>query len=105
MKTVLVTGANKGIGFEVAKQLLERGFNVLLTARSAKRGLQAKDKLKDFGETVWFFQLDVEREESIINAAKEIERNNFRLDVIINNAAVLSNDEEINTASYNTILS
>lgn len=102
MKTALVTGANKGIGFEVVKQLLERNFKVLLSARNVEKGLEATKKL---GDNVSFLHMDVEDEQSIISASKEIESLNIKLDVIVNNAAVLLDQDSINIASCDSILS
>ncbi len=103
MKTALITGANKGIGFETARQLLERNFKVILTARNEKRGLQAVDKLNKYGSNIEFLLLDVEDEESIKNAAGDFNKLEIKLDVIINNAGILLDNESINTTNYEII--
>ena len=104
MKTVLITGANKGIGFEVAKQLLERNFKVILTARNKDKGLLAVKNLKMNEEKVLFVQMDVGDEESIKKAAKEVQTKNLKIDVIVNNAGVLLDTESINEVSSENIL-
>lgn len=104
MKTVLITGANKGIGFEVAKQLLVRNFKVILTARNKDKGLLAVKNLKMNEEKVLFVQMDVGDEESIKKAAKEVQTKNLKIDIIVNNAGVLLDTESINEVSSENIL-
>jgi NAD(P)-dependent dehydrogenase (short-subunit alcohol dehydrogenase family) len=84
----LVTGANKGIGFETARQLAARGITVLLGARDEKRGLEAAETLKKEGLDVQFIQLDVNDPASQDNAAKFIADKFGKLDILINNAGV-----------------
>ena len=104
MKTALVTGANKGIGFETVRQLLLKKFKVILTSRNSERGLMAIDKLDEFAENLIYVQLDVGNEESIINAAKDIQSKKIKLDVIVNNAGVLLDTKSINEVSSQKIL-
>ncbi|CAK9328093.1 unnamed protein product [Citrullus colocynthis] len=83
----VVTGANKGIGFETAKQLASRGIQVILTARSEQRGLEAVSKLHEIGlSNVVFHQLDVLDPDSIHSLAKFIADKFGRLDILVNNA-------------------
>lgn len=89
MKTALVTGANKGIGFEIVRQLLGLGYNVFLSSRNKEKGILAVEKLSDFNDKIHFLQMDVSSEESIISAAKQLRKNNYELDVLVNNAAIL----------------
>ncbi|KAL7158665.1 hypothetical protein ABFS83_02G159500 [Erythranthe nasuta] len=90
-RCALVTGGNKGIGFEICRQLASEGITVLLTARSEKRGIEAQEKLiKEYGlsDKVFFHQLDVVGPTSIA-AVVEFVRTNFgRLDILVNNAGV-----------------
>ena len=89
MKAALITGANKGIGFETAKQLLQKGFYVYLGSRNLQRGIEAADKLKAEGLThVEAIQLEVTDENSVKIAHEEILRKTEVLDVLINNAGV-----------------
>ena len=104
MKTALVTGANKGIGLEVASQLLKRNFKVIFTARNRPRGLSAAKTISDPGENLNFIQLDVEDEASVKRAADEAKSKNMKIDVIVNNAAVLLDTGSINEVSAETIL-
>lgn len=87
-RIALVTGANKGIGFEVARQLARREHTVLLGARNEERGREAADKLKAEGLDVEFVRLDVEDDETHKMAAKVIEEKFGRLDALVNNAGI-----------------
>lgn len=90
MSTItLITGGNKGIGFETARQLGALGHTLLIGARDAKRGQEAADKLITLGYTARFIQLDVTDEGSIKRAAEQVERLHGKLDVLINNAGFL----------------
>ncbi len=83
----LVTGANKGIGKEIARGLAQLGMTVLLGARNAERGATAAADLQGDG-TVLPLTLDVTDEASITRAASEIQDRYGRLDILINNAGV-----------------
>lgn len=89
MKTVLITGANKGIGFEVTRQLLQKGVYVYLGTRDLENGLEAVEKLKaedlSYVEAV---QLDVTDENSVKTAREEIGKKTEVLDILINNAGI-----------------
>lgn len=84
----LVTGANKGIGQEVARQLCARGYTVLVGARDAVRGQAAVDRITKEGGNAHFVQIDVTDPASVSAAADLIERRCGRLDVLVNNAAI-----------------
>jgi NAD(P)-dependent dehydrogenase (short-subunit alcohol dehydrogenase family) len=92
-RTALVTGANKGIGFETARQLAQEGFTVWLGARDQGRGEAAEKELADDGD-VRFVRLDVTDEDSIRAAAERVGDETGALDVLVNNAAVAFEDEE-----------
>lgn len=83
----LVTGGNRGIGLEVCRQMAQRGFVVLLTARDATKAKSAAAKLKSAG-VVEPVVLDVADPSSIKKAADEVAERYGRLDVLINNAAI-----------------
>lgn len=86
-RVALVTGANRGIGFEVCRQLASRGFIVFLTARDAAKARAAARKLAKAG-TVEPLLLDVANPHSIQNAASEVKNQYGYLNVLINNAGI-----------------
>ncbi|KAJ0246630.1 NAD(P)-binding Rossmann-fold superfamily protein [Hirschfeldia incana] len=90
--TAVVTGANKGIGFEVVKKLLELGLTVVLTARNAENGSLAVDSLRRAGfQNVHFCCLDVSDPSSIAAFVSWFRHNFGVLDILVNNAAVSFN--------------
>ena len=84
----LITGANKGIGLETARQFGARGFTVLAGARDAERGLAAERELRADGVDARFVSLDVTQDASVREAADWIEREYGRLDILVNNAGI-----------------
>jgi NAD(P)-dependent dehydrogenase (short-subunit alcohol dehydrogenase family) len=89
MKSALVTGANKGIGLEVAKRLAQNGFFVYLGSRKLESGLAAVEKLKAEGiSNIEAVQLDVTSQESITAARATIGEKTTVLDVLVNNAGI-----------------
>ncbi len=87
-KIVLITGANKGIGFEVARQMGKAGWTVLAGARNEQLGKAAAAKLQAEGWDVRFVHVDLDAHATAATAAETI-RNEFgRLDLLINNAAI-----------------
>ncbi len=94
-KTVLITGANKGIGFEVARQLGRAGFTVLLGARDASRGEEAASKLRVEGADVRYVATDLhEAAASATALARQIGEEFGHLDVLVNNAAIYLGAED-----------
>jgi NAD(P)-dependent dehydrogenase (short-subunit alcohol dehydrogenase family) len=93
-KIVLITGANKGIGFEVARQLGRAGFTVLLGARDASRGEEAAGKLRGEGLDVRYVSADLNRaSESGAALARQIGEEFGHLDVLVNNAAIFDRED------------
>ena len=89
MKNVLITGANKGIGFETAKQMAQLGYFVFLTSRDKRNGIDAVKKLNDLGiSNVVSVEMDVTSINSIKQAKQELEARVEALDVLINNAGI-----------------
>jgi NAD(P)-dependent dehydrogenase (short-subunit alcohol dehydrogenase family) len=99
-KIALVTGANRGLGFETCKQLSQLGLKVILTARDQIKGERAAKELTEQNLDVIFYKLDVSDKENIANIYNAIEKKFSRLDVLINNAAILydSNQSTINAS-------
>ncbi|MFL6336975.1 MAG: SDR family oxidoreductase [Pyrinomonadaceae bacterium] len=91
-RVALVTGAYRGIGLEVSRQLARRGFDVILTARDLSKAAAAADELKREGLKVVPLQLDVTDAQSVEECARFVEERFGRLDVLINNAAILYDD-------------
>ena len=87
-RIVLVTGANKGIGLEVARQLGKAGHHVLLGARDEARGRAAAKTLQDEGIDVRFVTIDLSDTASLSAAAADIEANEGHIDILVNNAGV-----------------
>jgi NAD(P)-dependent dehydrogenase (short-subunit alcohol dehydrogenase family) len=89
MKTALITGANKSIGLETARQILQAGYFVYLGSRDLKKGREAADKLRSEGLTnVEAITIDISDPESIKSARKELGGKRQSLDVLINNAGI-----------------
>ncbi|MEU4896189.1 SDR family NAD(P)-dependent oxidoreductase [Streptomyces sp. NPDC044780] len=84
MTTTLITGANKGLGFEAARRLIEAGHTVYVGARDAHRGRTAAEMLG-----ARFVQLDVTDEDSVKSAAEFLRADAGRLDVLVNNAGIV----------------
>jgi NAD(P)-dependent dehydrogenase (short-subunit alcohol dehydrogenase family) len=87
-KTALITGANKGIGREIARQLGHRGYSVWLGCRDAERGEQAAAALRKEGLDAHVLPLDVSDDASVKAAAVTYGQTNDTLDVLVNNAGV-----------------
>jgi NAD(P)-dependent dehydrogenase (short-subunit alcohol dehydrogenase family) len=90
-KIALVTGANKGIGFEVARELAAKGFRVFLGARDEKAGREAAKKI---GDSATFLKIDVSDSASIGKAEKEFAQLADHLDVLVNNAGILLDEDK-----------
>lgn len=88
-KIALVTGANKGIGREIARQLGGLGYTVVVGSRDLARGQAAAKELVAEGITAEVVELEVTDERSIRAAARTMERNYGRIDVLLNNAAII----------------
>jgi NAD(P)-dependent dehydrogenase (short-subunit alcohol dehydrogenase family) len=88
-----VTGANRGIGFEICRQLAARGAEVILTARSKDAGKTAASKLAAKKLIVHFHPLDVSSRKSIAGLREFLKRTYGRLDALINNAGVIAKND------------
>jgi NAD(P)-dependent dehydrogenase (short-subunit alcohol dehydrogenase family) len=87
-KVALITGANRGIGLEAARQLARRGFQVVIGARHEGSGRQAAEAIQADGDQATSLALDVSNSASIRAAAAEFARVSDRLDVLVNNAGI-----------------
>ena len=92
-KVTLITGANKGIGFEVARQIAKAGWIVLLAARNPELGKQAVEELKAQGLDVHFIEIDLVSPETAVTAADTIHHRFGKLDLLINNAGISSRSD------------
>jgi NAD(P)-dependent dehydrogenase (short-subunit alcohol dehydrogenase family) len=101
-KVALVSGANKGIGFEIAKGLARAGVRVYVGARDAERGRAAERSLRDEGLDATWIALDVTDSTSIERARQAIERSSERLDILVNNAAIATRSSQEPAVIYAT---
>ena len=93
-KIALITGANKGIGLETARQLGQQGITVLVGARDEAKSNQAAEELRKAGLDAHGIVIDVNNAGSIQKAAARIERDYGRLDILVNNAGVMLDDQK-----------
>ena len=108
-KVALVTGANKGIGFEVARQLMHERFRVFVGARDEKAGSAAAEKLnqesrkagkEEVHGSAMFLKIDISDADSIRSAAEHFGKVSDRLDALVNNAGIaLDDDKDILTTT------
>jgi NAD(P)-dependent dehydrogenase (short-subunit alcohol dehydrogenase family) len=91
VQVALVTGSNRGIGFEIARQLAVKKIQVVLTSRNSASGEAALNKLTGDGglKKVLSMQLDISNQASVDRLLNEVEKTFGRLDVLVNNAAIL----------------
>jgi NAD(P)-dependent dehydrogenase (short-subunit alcohol dehydrogenase family) len=92
-KTALITGANKGIGFETCRQLLQKGYRVFVASRRKEEGRKAADELSRQGGTATFVYLDVTDPASVRKAGREVADQTDHLDALINNAGIYPDGE------------
>jgi NAD(P)-dependent dehydrogenase (short-subunit alcohol dehydrogenase family) len=88
-RIAVVTGGNKGLGFEICRQLAGKGVHVLLTARDPAKGEKAAQELRGKGLNVLFHPLDVTRAEQIQALARHMADAHGRCDVLVNNAGIM----------------
>ncbi len=101
-RIALITGANKGIGYEAARQFIAKGLQVFIAARNRDLGTKAAAKL---GKSAVFIELDVADEASIRRAAKEVTAQVDHLDALVNNAGIFEDgDNNALTVTADTVL-
>ena len=94
METALVTGANKGIGREVARQLARKGFHVFVGARNRDAGRKAADEIVKAGGKATFLEIDIADNGSVTAAAREFAKIADQLDVLVNNAGIMVDGDD-----------
>lgn len=92
-RIALVTGANKGIGLEIVRQLAQSGATVLMGARNLQRGQDAAARLTEAGLAVEAIEIDVDDETTIAAAAGQIAAGYGRLDILVNNAGIVDAED------------
>ncbi len=88
IQTALVTGANRGLGLETARQLAARGFRVLLACRDRRKGIAAAEKLRGSGGSLEVEELDVSDPRSVAALAARLRASRRTIDALVNNAAI-----------------
>lgn len=105
-KTALVTGANRGIGLEISKQLADKDITVIMTSRNMHVGRPLVNELRKQWKHVWYHQLDVTDESSINDLYQHLDGECGKLDILVNNAGVLLDENRsIFDVDLNTIRS
>lgn len=106
-KVAVVTGGNRGLGFEASRQLAKQGYQVVLTSRDQVKGNAAAQTLQDEGLNVQFYPLDVTSDQSSRKLAEFIRQQFGKLDVLVNNAGiyidVIGDSNKIVTAKIETL--
>lgn len=102
-KVALITGGNRGIGFETARHLGQEGITVIIGARDTERGRYAAQTLRAEGIAVQPLPLDVTRQETIAAATAQIAAEFGRLDILINNAGIQIDHELPHTISLDVL--
>jgi NAD(P)-dependent dehydrogenase (short-subunit alcohol dehydrogenase family) len=102
-KMALITGANKGIGKEIARQLGRQGITVVLGARDAKKGKEAEKELRSQGIDALTLELDVTEQLTIDAAAYEIEKIFGKVDILVNNAGIAIDTGRPSTTDVETL--
>lgn len=92
-RIALVTGANKGLGLETARQLAKEGITVLMASRNKEKGTEAVQKLKSEGLEVEFVQLEVTNEAETDALVQYIDTSYGKLDILVNNAGIMHGEE------------
>jgi NAD(P)-dependent dehydrogenase (short-subunit alcohol dehydrogenase family) len=93
MKNILITGSSRGLGLEFVKQYLEMGYNVLASCRKPENASDLQELKERFSDHLTLIKLDVVKEEDRDKVFKQLESEIETLDVLINNAGIVSGEE------------
>jgi NAD(P)-dependent dehydrogenase (short-subunit alcohol dehydrogenase family) len=96
----LITGANKGIGYEIARQLGQQDITVLVGSRDSERGEEAVARLREQQSDAHMILIDVTDRSSVQHAASEIEERFGRLDILVNNAGISRDQRRLRPSEY-----
>jgi NAD(P)-dependent dehydrogenase (short-subunit alcohol dehydrogenase family) len=102
-RIAVVTGANRGIGFEICRQLAHQDIYVILTSRDPAKGKAARDRLVQAGLDVACHPLDVTESASIRRLVRFVEREAGRLDVLVNNAGIMIDRHGVLATEFDTV--
>lgn len=102
-KIAVVTGANRGIGFEICRQLAQKGLTVILTSRDATKGKKAVDELKKQNLNVDYQVCDVTDANSIQKLKEYVERKYGRCDILVNNAGIFPDSKDASSGGWPSI--
>jgi NAD(P)-dependent dehydrogenase (short-subunit alcohol dehydrogenase family) len=102
-KVALITGANKGIGFETAKQLGKEGVTIIAASRNKERGEKAVAALKAEGVDAEYLQLDVDKAADIQQAYDYVNNKYGKLDILVNNAGIMIEEGDWATNTATTV--
>ena len=101
-KTILITGANQGIGLEIAKNFYSKGSNIILCARNKKKLLSIKKKLVSKFKNKFFLEpLDISKQNQVDKFYKKIFKKNKKIDILINNAGIYGPKGSSETLNWN----
>lgn len=93
MKNILITGANRGVGKALAIAFGQKGHTVIITARKSAAGIETLNELIQLGIDAHFYKMDVALDEEIAKTAEAVEAKFGHLDMLINNAGIMSDEE------------
>jgi len=100
-KTAIITGANKGIGLAVAKDLISRNYQVILACRDTLKGKKAEEFL---GKNAKFLKLDLSKPSSISQFVNQINSDHSEIDILYNNAGLIYKDFELTEEGYESMI-
>ena len=103
-KIAVVTGANRGIGFEICRQLAERGHQVILTSRDEGKGIAACRQLKRKAFPIRYHQLDVRHQDSVDRFKMSMVQEYGRCDILVNNAGIFPDADNASSQEWPSVM-